>query len=382
MFGFRYPRFVLRYVQAYDAVLYYGERTEGIKGNENKPVKHFRSRVFQFTSEREAFTMTDSINKSSCCSASRSQTDHMFIPFGGNKTSRGNLTGSAESPAKQSMIYLSGGEFLMGTNDSEGFPSDGEGPVHTVTVRPFYMDACTVTNFEFRKFVDATGYMTEAETFGWSYVFHLFVPKIGIKVIGSPAKMPWWLAVEGAYWSAPEGPGSGIEARLDHPVIHITWNDAEAYCGWAGKRLPTEAEWEFAARGGLVQKRYPWGDELKPGGTHMCNIWQGKFPLKDNMSDGFSGTAPVKSFEPNGYGLYQVSGNVWEWCSDWFSPTYYTNGPLANPTGPSNGTSRVLRGGSYLCHKSYCNRYRVAARSQNTADSSAGNMGFRCVADA
>ncbi|SFF14273.1 Formylglycine-generating enzyme, required for sulfatase activity, contains SUMF1/FGE domain [Paenibacillus algorifonticola] len=270
----------------------------------------------------------------------------------------------------------------MGTNDQEGFSSDGEGPVREIEVSSFYIAPCTVTNFEFKQFIHATGYKTEAETFGWSYVFHLFVSEAAsMNVIDSVRHSPWWLAVEGADWCHPSGPDSGIEELLDHPVIHISWNDAMAYCRWAGKRLPTEAEWEYAARGGLVQKRYPWGDELKPGGKHMCNIWQGKFPLKNHASDGYEGTAPAQSYDSNGYGLYNASGNIWEWCSDWFSPTYHIEGKKVNPIGPSTGVSKVVRGGSYLCHKSYCNRFRVAARSRNTPDSTTGNMGFRCAAD-
>ncbi|WP_397376123.1 formylglycine-generating enzyme family protein [Paenibacillus sp. sptzw28] len=320
-------------------------------------------------------------NKPSCCSVSRNQASLTYISGERDTTNEANHTAPSAQPAKQDMIYLPGGELLMGTDDHEGFPSDGEGPVRAVTITPFYIDPYAVTNMEFRKFADATGYVTEAETFGWSYVFHSFVAEAEVKVLGSPVQTPWWLAVESASWRAPEGPGSGIEERLDHPVIHVSWNDAEAYCRWAGKRLPTEAEWEFAARGGLGQKRYPWGDEIKPGGRHMCNIWQGKFPTKNNASDGYIGTAPVKSYEPNGFGLYQTAGNVWEWCTDWFSPTFHMNGPRSNPAGPPKGTSRVMRGGSYLCHKSYCNRYRAAARSQNTPDSSTGNIGFRCAAD-
>lgn len=270
----------------------------------------------------------------------------------------------------------------MGTDDQEGFPSDGEGPIRSVTVSPFYISPYTVTNLEYKQFVDATGYKTEAEKFGWSYVFHLLVsPETSKKVTQVVQNTPWWWNVQGAYWWQPEGPDSSVEDRMDHPVVHISWNDAIAYCQWSGKRLLTEAEWEYAARGGLIQKKYPWGDILKPDGQHMCNIWQGKFPEKNNASDGYIGTAPVHTFSPNGFGLYQVSGNVWEWCSDWFSRDYHLKAKQKDPKGPPSGQSKAMRGGSYLCHKSYCNRYRIAARTANTPDSSSGNIGFRCAVD-
>lgn len=322
-------------------------------------------------------------NKPTCCSASRASSNQ---PSANSEAIISvEIQESAESAVtfgKEGMVFIPGGKFLMGTDDREGFPADGEGPVREINVNPFYIDACAVTNAEFKQFVDATNYQTDAESFGWSFVFHLFVSEAtAAQVQNKVQQTPWWWVVEGADWLHPEGPDSHVEDRWDHPVIHVSWSDAVAYCKWAGKRLLTEAEWEFAARGGLTQKRYPWGDELKPGGKHMCNIWQGKFPNKNNQSDGYAGTAPVKAFEPNAFGLYNVSGNVWEWCSDWFSPNYHVKGSRDNPVGPPSGDARVLRGGSYLCHRSYCNRYRVAARSKNTPDSSTGNIGFRCAAD-
>ena len=285
-------------------------------------------------------------------------------------------------------VRLPGGTFLMGSEDAEGFPEDGEGPVRPVTLRPFAIDVAAVTNARFEEFVNASGYRTDAERHGWSFVFRQFLPEEAPPT-RALASAPWWRQVFGADWRRPEGPGSHIEARMDHPVVHVSWRDAAAYCAWAGARLPTEAEWEYAARGGLEQRRYPWGDELEPGGEHRCNVWQGEFPERDTGADGHRGTAPARAFAPNGFGLHNTSGNVWEWCADWFSPDFHrTNGrngggggAAENPGGPPEGGSRVIRGGSYLCHRSYCNRYRVAARSSNTPDSSAGNTGFRCARD-
>jgi len=284
------------------------------------------------------------------------------------------------------MVKISGGEFLMGGDDPDAFPDDGEGPVRRVRVSPFLIDATTVTNRQFASFVKATGYVTEAERFGWSFVFHLFVgPEQRRYVMDATVPdAPWWLGVKGANWRAPEGPGSDISTRPHHPVVHVSWRDAYAYARWAGKRLPTEAEWEFAARGGLSRARYAWGDELTPRGRHRCNIWQGRFPHVNTADDGYVGTAPVKSFPPNGFGLYEVAGNVWEWCADWWSTSWHVpESPETriDPKGPESGDAKVMRGGSYLCHASYCNRYRVAARTKNTPDSSSGNLGFRCAAD-
>jgi len=286
---------------------------------------------------------------------------------------------------RRGMVVIAGGSFWMGSEDADTFPDDGEGPVREVTVNTFHIDPKAVTNAQFATFVKRTGYVTEAERFGWSFVFHQFVVgQARSKVLDAhvPAA-PWWLPVEGAFWRAPEGPGSDVQHRSNHPVVHVSWNDANAYAQWAGKRLPTEVEWEKAARGGMERARFPWGDEFMPRGQHRCNTWQGTFPHHNTGGDGHIGTAPVDAFRPNGFGLYNTSGNVWEWCADWFSRDWHVVDSAetrVNPVGPDAGEGRVVRGGSYMCHESYCNRYRVAARTMTTPDSTTGHTGFRCAA--
>jgi sulfatase modifying factor 1 len=281
------------------------------------------------------------------------------------------------------MIRLDGGPFLMGTDSDEGFPADGEGPVREVTLDPFFIDVRPVTVAQFREFTRATGYLTEAERFGWSFVFKGHIPAERYRelVADTVPAAPWWCKVSGASWQHPDGPGSSVADRETFPVTQVSWNDAAAYASWAGKRLPTEAEWEYASRGGLEQRRFPWGDELTPEGRHLCNVWQGEFPDLDLAEDGYAGPCPVDAFPPNGYGLYTITGNVWEWCRDWFHPTFHLFATRRNPVGPPDGASKVMKGGSYLCHASYCNRYRVAARTANTPDSATTNIGFRCVRD-
>lgn len=273
------------------------------------------------------------------------------------------------------MVRLHGGTFLMGSNDPS-FPADAEGPVREVAVEPFWIDERAVCNERFARFVAATGYRTEAERFGWSFVFYQFLPP-GFPATRGVADAPWWRQVIGATWDHPEGPQSSIDDRPDHPVVHVSWNDATAFAEWEDKRLPREAEWEFAARGGLEQKKYPWGDRLTPGGRYRCNVWQGTFPTHNTAKDGYRGTAPVDAFDPNGYGLYNMSGNVWEWCADAWDVSHAGN----DAPSPENEV-KVIKGGSYLCHASYCNRYRVAARTGTSPDSSTGHTGFRLVRDA
>jgi formylglycine-generating enzyme len=287
---------------------------------------------------------------------------------------------AAKTIPDAAMVHLPGGEFRMGNPRGDGYPADGESPVHTVRLRPFWIDPTTVTNAAFARFADATGFVTESEQYGWSFVFGGLLPD-DFEDTAAAAATPWWRQVFGADWRHPEGPQSSIDDRPDHPVVQVSWADAAAYAAWTGKRLPTEAEWEYAARGGLDGVAFPWGAEREPGGEHRMNVFQGLFPNDNTGADGYLGTAPVTAFPPNGFGLYATTGNVWEWCADWFAAGYYAVSPTDDPPGPAGGTHRVYRGGSYLCHDSYCYRYRVDSRSGSTPDSAAGNVGFRCVRD-
>ena len=269
----------------------------------------------------------------------------------------------------------------MGSHDPLAHPLDGEGPVRAIHLEAFEIAATAVSNFEFARFATATGHISDAERTGWSAVFDGFVEADEDAAARHPT-ISWWRSVKGASWRAPAGPGSNWEEREDHPVVHVSYSDALAYCTWAGVRLPSEAEWECAARGGLVQKRYPWGDDLTPEGAHRCNIWQGTFPHENTAEDGFAGTAPVASYVPNGFGLFNMVGNTWEWCADWFDASYHARATFQNPTGPPNGKCRVIRGGSYLRHISYCARYRVSARSSAPPNTTTGHLGFRVARDA
>ncbi len=296
------------------------------------------------------------------------------------RTSGSPSTSTPESElvaSKVPLVDLDGGAFLMGTNDPDGFPADGEGPVREVELSPFSIAATTVTNAQFAEFVEATGHRTIAEIEGWSFVYGGLLPD-DFEDTRGVAAAPWWRQVFGACWKTPEGPQSSVEDRLDHPVVQVSWLDAVEFCRWSGTRLPTEAEWEFAARGGLEQKRFPWGDDLIVDGIRPCNIFDGDFPRPDR--DTPPGTTPAGDLPPNGFGLHHAVGNVWEWCHDWFYAEATTE--KVDPTGPPSGEARVMRGGSYLCHDSYCNRYRVGARSSNTPDSTTGNLGFRVARSA
>ncbi|HEX4053132.1 MAG TPA: formylglycine-generating enzyme family protein [Tepidisphaeraceae bacterium] len=305
------------------------------------------------------------------------------------------------------MQWIPGGEFVMGTNDLDSFPN--ERPAHRVRVDGLFMDVHDVTNAEFRRFVEATGYVTTAEKpVNWQELKQELPPGTpkpddSLLAPGSLVFTPtghevslddvskWWHWVRAANWRHPGGPGTDIKGKDDHPVVQVSWFDAVAYAKWAGKRLPTEAEWEYAARGGLQGKRFVWGDEFHPGGKWMANTWQGDFPVHDTDDDGFAGTSPVKSFPPNGYGLYDMAGNVWQWCSDWYradSPqTCAAKGCCANPTGPLTSfdpqdpyaPKRVIKGGSFLCSPQYCEGYRPSARRGEAPDTGMMHIGFRCA---
>ena len=294
------------------------------------------------------------------------------------------------------MVWIPAGTFWMGNNAGQA----DEKPVHKVSLDGFWMDKTEVTNEQFEEFVRATKYVTVAERKPNPEDFpgadpELLVP--GSVVFYPPNEpvaldnhMQWWRYVPGASWRHPEGPQSDLKGREKHPVVHICFEDALAYCKWAGKRLPTEAEWEYAARGGLEQKNYTWGEEQAPGGKWLANIWQGEFPVENNEKDGSRLTSAAASYPANGFGLYDMAGNVWEWCGDWYLPDYYENSPSHNPKGPNTSydpnepgvMKRVTRGGSYLCNDSYCIGYRPSARMKTTPDTGLSHTGFRCVKDA
>jgi len=312
-----------------------------------------------------------------------------------------NVTAAAPAVAREivtsGMVHIPAGTFQMGTDDP-AFPDAH--PVHKVTVNEFWMDEHEVTNAEFEKFVKATNFITIAERKLNPKDFPDVPPESlvpGSGVFSPPDQqvtldnpLQWWKYVPGASWRHPFGPQSDIQGLENNPVIHVSYEDALEYAKWAGKRLPTEAEWQYAAQGNHPGQKYYWGNELKPGGKWMANIYQGDFPSKNTGEDGFIGIAPVKSFPPNGYGLYDMDGNVWEWCNDFYRPDYYEVSPANNPKGPSNSydpdepnaVKRVQSGGSFLCSDQYCIRYRPGSRGKGEVSSGSNNLGFRCVKDA
>jgi sulfatase modifying factor 1 len=318
----------------------------------------------------------------------------------------------APAPAPAGMVWIPGGEFSMGSEDPRGSHCGGKEamadarPIHRVAVDAFWMDATEVTNAEFARFVEATGYRTVAERVPRAEEFPGAAPELLVpgSLVFTPPDHPvprdrvlrWWAYVPGACWKHPLGPGSDLRGKEAWPVVQVAHEDAEAYARWAGKRLPTEAEWEFAARGGLTGQPYAWGQDLQPDGPWRANLFQGDFPSHDEARDGFRGLAPVGRFACNGYGLHDMAGNVWEWCADWYRPDSYARDVAAaqgsvvrNPRGPADSfdpdepgmAKRVQRGGSFLCTDQYCTRYRVGARGKGEVSTAADHVGFRCVKD-
>ncbi len=314
----------------------------------------------------------------SCCGASRTAIGSTAPSTVPTDASEALAIADARRPE---IVHFSGGASHVGTRQPE-IPQDGEGLLRTVKVRPFAVEACLVTNARFAAFVAETGYVTEAETFGWGLVFRRLLPDPEA-IPPSASATPWWVVCDGAAWFAPEGPGSHVRDRADHPVTHISWADAQAFAAWAGGRLPTEAEWEHAARGGLEDPRFPWGDREPDEGDFLpCNIWQGRFPYENTRADGWLGTSPVTAFAPNEAGLHDMAGNVWEWTSEPFMVRSQTRAARLRNEEARATKQKLLKGGSFLCHRSYCYRYRIAARSGVPADSGASNSGLRVFYDA
>lgn len=307
----------------------------------------------------------------SCCVPSRSE--------GEFSQQRSSIAHLKLDKVHLNTALIPGGAVLVGT-DQPFFPQDGEGLRRTQKLRAFQIGKTCVTNGEFARFVDATGYKTEAEKFGWSFVFWEQVPEYLGKT-QAVQDVQWWRRVDGATWRDVNGPGSNENAwHADHPVVQVSWNDAKAYAEWVGGRLPTEAEWETAARGGLSDVKYPWGDkDPEEDAFFPCNIWQGDFPKRNTAGDGYKATAPAQSFEPNGYGVFNMVGNVWEWTSEPFKLRSLKKEAKQRMTAMKG--YRLLKGGSFLCHKSYCFRYRIAARTGNSPDSTTTHQGFRVVWD-
>lgn len=310
--------------------------------------------------------MTGDGKSQSCCIPARNG-DQKRVQFVTSRT--GSLTNSE-------IVKIPGGKTQIGTQ-SPLISEDGEGPIRSVTVKPFLMAVAAVTNADFRQFVNSTGYVTDAERFGWSFVFAGQVPKH----LGATQALPgveWWRRVDGACWFAPNGPGSKGACAADHPVVQVSWADARAYAKWASGRLPTEAEWEHAARAGQGDVKFPWGD-TEPDDTAFtpCNIWQGSFPDHNTGADGYQTTAPARSYEPNPWGLYNMVGNVWEWTADPFKVRSLKQS--ARKRASQMAGYKLSKGGSYLCHRSYCYRYRIAARTGTSPDSATTHQGFRVV---